>query len=668
MEVYMSQSAHDAISAQALKGQEADLEYGGSLLAWEFPERLVVAYALPTGPAADQGYSHIQTDAAYQNLAIAAILQQLPELSYVGDWHIHPMWLPRLSGVDLRTAQEMLRDPDLARDRLYLALGSVTPEGEPWVGHFLAQSGLFGQLRVKELQPHLLPDDAPLFLQLAGQALPPIEELLRDMHHRPHPTHDLERIQRDLEQLGAPYQLTSGGGYLSASLDHRGHRLSLLFPPEYPINAPDVLLGHWGDESPPRPHPTTHHWNSLHDLADLLADLPEAPPRKNQIQRLLEASPNHHLLDDAVVVVTPELLTCPEGTLLYGTREVEDGVERRLLLSDVPAPGLLPLAVVAEDFCERDDSLRLRIQGGQVACRRGLTQWRALVLDEARYRDRVEALPGAQAAQGRRVLLVGLGSVGSEMGARLARLGVRVVGCDPDLLEMQNLIRWGLTLAPRECVGRAKATVWAQHLNQHIPGAQVVGHKMDVVKRWKAFEELLRQEEPDLVVVCTDTRDSRRVVNATCARLGLPALYVALAEGASSVRLEVVRDAAQGPCHLCSSLGESADGAFTRSESGSRVPYSAQEQPQAAEPALPVDVSLGTGMATRVALSMLSGQGWEPWFTHGQQRGNVMFLSLRADWWVFEEPWQRLVYQASHHHACLLEHPPPQEVTACSTS
>ena len=37
------------------------------------------------------------------------------------------------------------------------------------------------------------------------------------------------------------------------------------------------------------------------------------------------------------------------------------------------------------------------------------------------------------------VMLVGLGSVGSDLGARLVRVGVRVIGCDPDRLIVEKV-------------------------------------------------------------------------------------------------------------------------------------------------------------------------------------------------------------------------------------
>src|SRR4030095_4697345 len=122
-----------------------------------------------------------------------------------------------------------------------------------------------------------------------------------------------------------------------------------------------------------------------------------------------------------------------------------------------------------------------------------------VVSDPARYRDRVAALPGVDALAGTTAVLVGLGSVGSDLGARLVRLGVRVIGCDPDVLIVENLVRWGLPASIERDVGRPEAHVWAEALRAAVPGACVEGHDLDVVRRGGAFDALLREAAPDLI-------------------------------------------------------------------------------------------------------------------------------------------------------------------------
>lgn len=282
---------------------------------------------------------------------------------------------------------------------------------------------------------------------------------------------------------------------------------------------------------------------------------------------------------------------------------------------------------------------------------------RSVVVDKdpSRYRDRVLALPAAAAILGKTALIAGLGSVGSEIGARLVRLGARVVGCDPDVLRVENLIRWGLPASIEHHAGAPKALVWQEMLEATVPGARVAGHVLDVVQQATSFDALVAATRPDLLIAATDTADSRRMVNAMAARHGVPALFVGLADGAASVRVEVVEDARGGPCHLCATVAEGGRGGTADPGARSRTPYATDRQEEGdarAVPALPIDVALGALIAARIALRMLAGEDFQTLLRNGDQKGNVLFLSLQPGWWVFEDAWDRFVYQVERDPDC----------------
>lgn len=271
--------------------------------------------------------------------------------------------------------------------------------------------------------------------------------------------------------------------------------------------------------------------------------------------------------------------------------------------------------------------------------------------DPRHYRDRIEDLPGAAALAEKTVFLAGLGSVGSEIGARLVRLGTRVVGFDPDVLAVANLVRWGLPASIEQHVGLPKARVWQEMLEATVPGAKVQGHAIDVVLGASAFDAMIARERPHLLVAATDTADSRRTVNAMAARHGVPALFVGLADGAASVRVELVEDARRGPCHLCAMRAEG----FVEQGRRSRLPYGAdlvEESHAAGVTALPIDVAMGALVGARIAVQLLAGQDVRALFRNGEQRGNVLFLSFRPGWWLFEEAWDRFVYQVEQDPDC----------------
>jgi hypothetical protein len=357
------------------------------------------------------------------------------------------------------------------------------------------------------------------------------------------------------------------------------------------------------------------------------------------------------------LVVRPDLLVAVATrggtpTLLFGRRDpLEQGGAIRVEALE-PGAGLSRVGAVESPSAELlPGELVLRLSSPPTAF---LDGWPIEVIldDPSRYRDRISALPGVDALAGKTVVLIGLGSVGSDLGTRLVRLGVCVAGCDPDRLVVENLVRWGLPVSLERDIGRFKARVWADTLAQTVPQARVEGHAMDVVREARAFDELVARLRPDLLIAATDTRDSRRAVNAAAACHQIPALFVSLSDGAQSARIEVVEDARKGPCHLCALVAEGS-ALMAGGDRGSRMPYAAETVPSAvAVPALPVDIALGTAVATRIALLLLAGQGFRDYLRHGEQEGNVLFFSLQPQTWIFEEAWERLVYQVERVPGC----------------
>lgn len=367
---------------------------------------------------------------------------------------------------------------------------------------------------------------------------------------------------------------------------------------------------------------------------------------------------SHPARATVLVVPAPLLRAAREpsaaGGVVFGTRERRSELSILRAESLEPTDRLVRLGVVDGGSAEAlpGDVRLLPAEPAQATLDGAPVE--IVVNDASRYRDRIVALPGAPALAGKTVLLVGLGSVGSALGASLVRLGVRTVGCDPDLLVVENLVRWGLPARLDTEVGRPKCDVWAELLDATVPDAKVEGHLLDVVRQEAAFDALVSRTRPDLLVAATDTRDSRRAVNAAAAHHGVPALFVALSDAAASVRVELVADARRGPCHLCAMLGEGITGALADGARGSRTPYAAEASPPeaVAVPALPVDIALGTAVATRLAVLLLAGQPLREYLRHGEQEGNVLFFSLRPAFWIFEEAWDRLVYQVERSPDC----------------
>lgn len=124
---------------------------------------------------------------------------------------------------------------------------------------------------------------------------------------------------------------------------------------------------------------------------------------------------------------------------------------------------------------------------------------------------------GQQKLLNARVLIVGLGGLGSPAALWLAGAGVGTLWlADDDRVHVSNLQRQILFASAD--IDRPKAQAAQQRLHELNPGIQLV----TLDKRLEG--DTLRQAigEVDLVLDCTDNMVSRQAINAACVALGKP--------------------------------------------------------------------------------------------------------------------------------------------------
>lgn len=115
-----------------------------------------------------------------------------------------------------------------------------------------------------------------------------------------------------------------------------------------------------------------------------------------------------------------------------------------------------------------------------------------------------------------RVLIVGLGGLGSVLSYCLAGMGVgRLTLMDPDLVEEHNLDRQ--FLYTEEDIGRPKAQAAARRLTR-------LNHEEDIKAAAQTFtaETELVPGQYDVVLAATDSRESRLNINRACCGAKLP--------------------------------------------------------------------------------------------------------------------------------------------------
>lgn len=308
-EILISEQAYDAVLDATDDGYSGDLETGGSLVCHDGDVPLI-AYALPPGPSASRGPAHVRTDADYQSAALGRVLRGCPGLSYAGDWHVHPMYLPSLSALDRATARAILLSE--RRGALVLLLGTFRPGHGPVLLGYVARLSKEQALLTEEVPLRLIDSDGPEVHARLGQPLPELDGLLGDPETGPEPepvTHPAaERIRRELGEvraaLGARAELYVGDEGLYARVRRGARQALVLFPPEYPLGAPRVYRGspHVG---PLLPVGLPYAWSSGHQLLDPVAAALTSPLRQALRQAAAAVRLGLHALRRSLII-TPE--------------------------------------------------------------------------------------------------------------------------------------------------------------------------------------------------------------------------------------------------------------------------------------------------------------------------------------------------------------------------
>jgi molybdopterin/thiamine biosynthesis adenylyltransferase len=148
---------------------------------------------------------------------------------------------------------------------------------------------------------------------------------------------------------------------------------------------------------------------------------------------------------------------------------------------------------------------------------------------------------GQQKLRAARVLIVGVGGLGSPAALYLAAAGVGVLGlADPDVVALSNLQRQ--VLFATADVGRLKVDVAAEQLRALNPRVEVEAHAL-ALKVENAGAVITSY---DLVLDGTDDFATRFAVNAACVAAGLPLVSGAIGRWTGQVGVFEGR-----PCYRC---------------------------------------------------------------------------------------------------------------------
>lgn len=154
------------------------------------------------------------------------------------------------------------------------------------------------------------------------------------------------------------------------------------------------------------------------------------------------------------------------------------------------------------------------------------------------------AIDGQQKLLASRVLIIGLGGLGSPAALYLAAAGVRtLVLADDDAVHLSNLQRQ--ILFTMDDIARPKSQAAAQRLQQLNPDIDLIALNQ------RLAGDLLHQEvaRADVVLDCSDNMTTRQAINAACVASNTP-LISASAVGFGGQLMVLTPPWAQG-CYRC---------------------------------------------------------------------------------------------------------------------
>jgi hypothetical protein len=96
---------------EAVRKTRRDVETGVSLFGICLGETVILAAAGP-GPSATHRSLHYSSDTEFTNTVYTALQSALPSIEWLGEFHVHPAGMIRLSGGDLETIREIILGTD----------------------------------------------------------------------------------------------------------------------------------------------------------------------------------------------------------------------------------------------------------------------------------------------------------------------------------------------------------------------------------------------------------------------------------------------------------------------------------------------------------------------------------------------------------------------------
>jgi len=189
----------------------------------------------------------------------------------------------------------------------------------------------------------------------------------------------------------------------------------------------------------------------------------------------------------------------------------------------------------------------------------------------------------------KKVCIIGLGSGGSPIALELAKQGVQhFLLIDPDRLEIENISRHICGISD---LGRYKTKAVRDMIKNKNPYAKIITLEADIAKITEEEKETVLNDI-DLVICCTDNRESKLVINRFCIEHNLVCIYGGAfrrAYGGQVLRV-IPRKSMCYQCYISSMPNIASDNEISSNRQIERIAYSDI-------PDIPIEPGLSTDIA-----------------------------------------------------------------------
>jgi len=216
--------------------------------------------------------------------------------------------------------------------------------------------------------------------------------------------------------------------------------------------------------------------------------------------------------------------------------------------------------------------------------------------------SRIGGLFETEVLANKRVLIIGLGSVGSHIAIELAKSGImKFCLIDHDRLEVANVVRH---VAGLPHVGRYKTKATAQLIKEKDPYAEIQTREEKV--SWENIDELLKLiQEADIIVCVPDDRTPKLIINRLCVQEKKPCVFAGAFRRAYGGQIIIFRPGAS-LCYQCFCMllpEEAADEEISSQGQAERIAYA--DRPVPIEPGLSTDIGPISLMVAKLILQEL---------------------------------------------------------------